>query len=297
MTTYFKSLVTMEHSPITTTYDPATNSRRICQDLKEILDSKHIKPNTVHSQLEKRLCASAIVPGYTGTYRPEGILFETDAPPGYVIPFDLMALTDGKTFTSADYHDSFMEGSGRFKFSSIEEMVGRYPDSGSAVDALNAFRKENGLEAINPGTMTYNECCFLEDVRIRPVALIGQGRAYDELSKEHGIPLFSSMKQYQRKEESTLYDFTRKSVMGALFRVGSSFVIDSLGYLALTGAELNSFADRFQWDKFLSVTAAVVAINFVDYRYDITNKLDRLAGSIIGSVRGLYSSQNHRDQD
>ena len=119
-------------------------------------------------------------------------------------------------------------------------------------------------------------------------------------ASSHDIPVFKSHDEYRTYAESqnisnnhpqspSLYDFTRKSVVGAFYRVGASFAIDGAVYLALTGGELKQFCDRFQWDKFLTVTAAVVAINFVDYKFEISNKLDRFARRAIDGVRPFYS--------
>lgn len=281
---YFKSFVTMEHQPITTTYDPDTKSRRACQSLVEVLETRQIKPNTVHSQLEKRLCASALLPGYAGTYRPEGLVFETDVSPAFVVPFDLMALTNGKTCTSSDYYDQFMQGSERFRYGRLDLMLKDFPDSRSAVQSLDLFRQEHGLDPMPKESMDYNECCFTKDVPIRPIAIIGQTHTYLAISEKYAVPRFGSIDEFLNAKSPSFYDFTRKSVMGAFFRVGSSFGIDAFGYLALTGGTFQKFLDRFQWDKFLSVTAAVVAINFVDYKFDITNKLDRLAQNTLARI-------------
>jgi hypothetical protein len=287
MNTYFKSLVTMEHSPVTTTYDSETNSRRTCQTLQEILDTNTIKPNTTHSQLKKRLCVSLIDTGYKGVYRPEGLVFETEERPDYAVPFDLMALTSGVSFTSADYNHGFLNGSEKFKYGSIDEMLGDYPDSEKAIRDLNAFRRQNGLKPVDAKTMNYTECCFERDVPIRPVAIIGRSSTYHELAKKYGIWACETFEEFSKPSPASLYDFTRKSIMGAIFRVASSFAIDGAAYMAVTGGELNKFFERFQWDKFLTVTAAVVAINFVDYKFDITNKLDRLAKAVIDRIKSF----------
>lgn len=287
MNNYFKSFVTMEQLPVTTTYDPDTNSRRTCQTLQEILETGTIKPNTTHSQLRKRLCVSLIHDGYKGVYRSEGLVFATEEKPGYAVPFDLMTLTSGKSFTSADYSHRFLDGSEVFRYESIDKMLRDYPYSEKAVRDLNKFRQQNGLDPVDDMALNYNECCFEEDVQIRPIALIGKSRAYHELSRKYDLPLYGAFEDYSRLRSPSLYDFTRKSMMGAIFRVGSSFAIDGAAYVAVTGGDLNRFFDRFEFDKFLSVTAAVIAINFVDYRFDITNKLDRFAKSAIDKIRSI----------
>jgi hypothetical protein len=273
MNTYFKSFVTIEHQPVTTIYNPEKDSRKTCQTLSQVLHQGVIEPNTVHSELEKRLCVSLMTNKYTGTYRPEGIVFATSVKPDYVVPFDMMTLTTGKTFTSSDFHSKFLRGYKKFVYDSIDSMLEENPDPKSTLTKLNEFRKSNGLEEIEKDTMNYNECCFNEKVQIVPIALIGSGPEYKKLSREHNIPLFNTYEEFSKQKNPSLYDFTEKSVIGAIYRVGASFAVDAATYLAVTGGSMNQFFERFQLDKFVAVTAAVVGINFLDYKFDITNKL------------------------
>jgi hypothetical protein len=102
-------------------------------------------------------------------------------------------------------------------------------------------------------------------------------------------------------ENSSLYDFTRKSVVGAVYRVGTSFAIDAV-YLSLLaagayyleegvdalGSLYNGFSDfgrSFDVGKFGRVAAAVVGINFIDYRWRVTERLDGVAKNIDLKVR------------
>src|SRR3989344_1899766 len=90
----------------------------------------------------------------------------------------------------------------------------------------------------------------------------------------------------------SLYDFTRKSVVGAGYRVGTSFVMDAV-YLSAVAAgtyyasenmdSLDSIAKGFSDfvssldpGKLMRVAGFVVGINFLDYKFDITNRLDNL---------------------
>lgn len=85
-------------------------------------------------------------------------------------------------------------------------------------------------------------------------------------------------------------DYTRKSVVGAVYRVGASFAMDAV-YLSLASAgtyyftkhqnEIQSiyhgFSDFFKSldiAKLGRVAGFVVAINFIDYKWDITNRLN-----------------------
>jgi len=90
-------------------------------------------------------------------------------------------------------------------------------------------------------------------------------------------------------EKPSLYDFTRKSVVGAVYRVGTSFALDGLfltvanavedvnnghGYLESVAMAAGDYLTNFDPEKFARVSAWVVGINFGDYRFDITNRLD-----------------------
>src|SRR3989338_7241954 len=93
-------------------------------------------------------------------------------------------------------------------------------------------------------------------------------------------------------DKPSLYDFTRKSVVGAGYRVGASFTMDAV-YLSAVAAgtyyasenmdSLDSIAKGFSDfvgsldpGKLMRVAGFVVGINFLDYKFDITNKLDNL---------------------
>jgi hypothetical protein len=193
MKTYFKSFVIMDHTPCTTIYDPDSNSRSVCQTLANVLENKLLIPHTKHFQLEKRLCVSFLTEGYPGTYRSEGIIFQTAQNPNYCVPFDMLALTANQALDNADYYKQFLAGAKQFKFKSLQDMLRQLPDSKTAIKSLNTFRKEQGLKTVDGEYMNYNECCFTESVRINPIALIGQDKSYHELAEKYNIQLYSSI--------------------------------------------------------------------------------------------------------
>ncbi len=82
----------------------------------------------------------------------------------------------------------------------------------------------------------------------------------------------------------SLADFTRKSVVGAIYRVGASFTMDAIGVAIATGT-LSQFGHDLEPAKLARVAAYVVAINFVDYRFGITDKLDHVAKNTIRYLR------------
>jgi hypothetical protein len=199
MDIYFKSFVILGHQPVTTTYNPETKSRTTCQTLNEVIETKTIKPNTKHATLKQRLCASLLCSGYSGSYRPEGIVFETEARPNYAAPFDMMTLTTGKTFTSSDYDSEFIPGSEKFIYNNIEKMLEDYPEASKGLKELNDFRKQNGLEEIDEVSMKYNECCFENNIAIKPVAIIGKSQIYRALARTYGLQRFDTLQQYACK--------------------------------------------------------------------------------------------------
>jgi len=103
-------------------------------------------------------------------------------------------------------------------------------------------------------------------------------------------------------ENPSLYDFTRKSVVGAIYRVGASFTMDAI-YLSLVAAGayyasenvdslesmargFSDFVESLDPGKLMRVAGFVVGINFVDYRLDVTNRLDRAAKKLQDGILG-----------
>jgi len=99
-----------------------------------------------------------------------------------------------------------------------------------------------------------------------------------------------------KMEKPSLYDFTRKSVVGAIYRVGASFTMDAI-YLSLLAAgayysseDINSlesvakgfsdFIHSLDPGKLTRIAGLVVGINFIDYKFDVTNKLDSIAKNL-----------------
>ena len=68
--------------------------KKAFQTLDNILSTNIIKPNTVSFGQKRRLSTTILHKNYNKTYRPQGIIFQTDANPDYVLPFDLVLLSD-----------------------------------------------------------------------------------------------------------------------------------------------------------------------------------------------------------
>jgi len=196
---YFRSFGKRKESlPLETSIlDPISGTRLTCQTLSEVLKHRIIRPNTRHHSLKDRLSASLPTQGFPGTYRPQGILFTTEQRPDYCVPFDLMALTYGKTFTSQDYGSDFLPGHERFVFPDFEAMEEQFPNSREALEALNTLREAHGLAPLDRDRI-YNEVCFEDAVGIQPVALVGTSPELIDLSRQHRIKRYGSMDGYLR---------------------------------------------------------------------------------------------------
>ena len=108
-------------------------------------------------------------------------------------------------------------------------------------------------------------------------------------------------------EKPSLGDYTRKSVVGAFYRVGASFTMDAC-YLSVVATaayystdnmnSLDSIANGFsdfmhtlEFNKLLRVTGFVIGINFIDYKFEVTNRLDRISKRIKNKLTDLIKKK------
>jgi len=185
-------MASIDNNLQTQTLDLSLQKMITCQTLNEIVSTQTIKPNTKHTELKQRLCVSAITSEYCETYRPEGIVFETTDNPSYAVPFDLMMLTKGITFTSSDYNASFLPKYQKLVYSDVKKMLKITPEI--ALKKLNEFRKESGLEEV--ATKKYNEVCFEKEIKIIPKALIGTSKETKDIASKYNLPHYTTIKEY-----------------------------------------------------------------------------------------------------
>ncbi len=195
-TVYFKSFRTRGNMPLEISMrDPVTGANRTCQTLEEVLEKKTLKQNTRHHVLRDRLSVSCPSPDFPGSYRPEGVLFTTGNSPAYCAPFDLMALTDGKTFTANDFGSDFLPGYEQFVFPDIKSMIRVFPTSQHAVKALNQFRSAHGLPAFSQ-ERAYSEICFEDEIKIEPIAIVGKSPEVYGLCWKNKIKRYDSVEDH-----------------------------------------------------------------------------------------------------
>jgi len=195
---YFKSFREGRRGPELASYDAVSGKYERSQTLGEVLETGVILPNTTHSKMSKRLSVSWGHSGFQGSYRPEGIIFSTEREPELYVPFDLMALTDGESFTSADYHSEFLKGHEKFLFGSSENIDLQYREgSRAAILALNVFRESHGLEPVEHDVMNYNEACFIGgEIPAEVIGLVGNSRGIREIGKARGLKVYGDFYDY-----------------------------------------------------------------------------------------------------
>jgi len=219
--TYFKSLNPLDGDLVTMSRDSAS-SKRICQSLGDIITKKVIMPNTKHIHLNDRLCASVITNAYRGSYRPEGILFRTEQTPEYCSPVDIMALTDGETFTSSDCNSKFFGKSKELIFSSVDNMLLAYGSPEEAHEKLVEIRSSYGLGSPEKPFL-YNECCFESPVKIVLVGLVGESDAIAKAARNSGLMVYPTIETFIKYNSDSLpktddYISLKPSANGELMR-------------------------------------------------------------------------------
>ena len=185
------------------------------QSLQNIMETGEIRPNTKSFGKQSRLACSIINQNYLGTYRSQGIIFQTKAEPDLVYPFDLVLLTDAKKIIVqyyriknklGDYYaNKLIKGSEKFVFKSLEEMLKAYPSAKALWTAVNNFRQKAGYQPLPEAKkrlVGYCEAIFHRPIKIKPVAIYGYTKLSRQIAKKYGLPhVLSAKKFYQQTQK------------------------------------------------------------------------------------------------
>ncbi len=188
------------------------------QSVENMVRSSIILPNTVSFGQADRLACTVLTEEYMQTYRPQGIIFQTDENPDYMAPFDLMVLANvpGEKILS-DYYsivDELKEHYGRalmpgyhdFLFKTIEEMLAVIPDPEAAWSMVNDLRERYGLSPIpesEKNLVAYNEAIFHREVPVTPIALFGKEELVPRLSERAellGLKVYGSAREFYEEK-------------------------------------------------------------------------------------------------
>ena len=190
--------------------------KRTLQTFAEIVASSVIKPNTKSFGQKKRLSTTILSDNYTKPYRPQGIIFQTDAEPDYVLPFDLVLLSNAENIVvhyyriknnlHIYYNHKLIDGYEEFIYKNIEAMLEKFSSPEHAWKTLNDFRAKHGYKPLPHSKYRlaeYNEEVFLGPVKIRPIAIFGYRAETRLLAKKHNLPHYVSAKDfYERVQRS-----------------------------------------------------------------------------------------------
>ena len=188
------------------------NKKITLQTIKNIVETRTIRPNTKSFGQKKRLSTTILSRNYLKTYRPQGIIFRTSIAPDYILPFDLVLLSDAKNIVvhyyrikdnlHVYYNHQLIKGYTKFIFKNIGSMIKEFSSPKEAWRAVNAFRKVHGHEPLPLSKyrlVEYNEAVFLRPVTIEPVALFGYHPKTKTLAKHYRLPYFVSAKKFYER--------------------------------------------------------------------------------------------------
>ena len=184
----------------------------VCQTLEEVLKDKMLKPNTRSFKQEKRLSTTILHQQYTKTYRPQGIIFTTEEKPEYVLPFDLILVTQSEKilvhyYRMRDnlhefYNHALIPGYEQFIFEDLDSLIKKFHSPEDAWKAVNDFRVANGQKRLPRPKFrlcSYNEAVFMKDIKIHPVAVFGYTKQAKVIADKFGLPHFKSAGDFWNK--------------------------------------------------------------------------------------------------
>jgi hypothetical protein len=180
-----------------------------CQSIDEIVQTGVIRPNTKSFGKQSRLCTTILAPNYLKTYRSQGIIFFPKRAPCYIVPFDLVLLTDAKKpivqysrikdNLQYHYNHRLIPGFDKFVFSNFEDLLRAFPTHKKVWSEITCFRTKAGLSPL-PLTkyrlIEYNEAVFESEISIVPVAIFGRGTVPRQIAKKHNLPLYASAREF-----------------------------------------------------------------------------------------------------
>lgn len=179
------------------------------QSVYDIVKTKTIKPNTKSFGRKRRLSCTILDDKYTKTYRPQGIIFQTNTKPNYIFPFDLVLLSATekiivhyyriKDNLHLYYNHVLIPGFEQFIFKNFSSMIRKYHSPEKAWTAVNKFRKANGFNELPKQKfrlVEYNEAVFHKPVKIKPIAIFGYRKETSEIAEKLNLPHYVSAKHF-----------------------------------------------------------------------------------------------------
>lgn len=182
------------------------------QSVDDIIKKKVIHPNTKSFGRKARLSTTILSKTYLKTYRAQGIIFQTHLAPSYILPFDLVVLSDAKKiivhyYRIKDnlhfyYNHELIPGFEKFIFKDFNTLMKRFPTHKVVWKEVNDFRakaKYKKLPLTKRRLIEYNEAVFERSVPISPVAIFGYSKKAREVAKKHKLPHFRTAREFYKK--------------------------------------------------------------------------------------------------
>jgi hypothetical protein len=182
-----------------------------CQSADNMISTGTIKPNTLSFGRSMRLSCTILSDQYTKTYRRQGVIFQTDDNPDYVMPFDLALLTEADSVTvdyykirknlHAYYTRDLIKGFEGFMFHDFRSMTKRFASPEDSWTEVNEFRKEAGYRSLPRSKyklVEYNEAVFHSPVKSNIVAIFGKNRNAKALAEKNHLLWFPSAEEFYR---------------------------------------------------------------------------------------------------
>ena len=187
-------------------------TKLLIKQYKIWLKQESLKPNTLSFGAQRRLAGTILDKNYTKTYRPHGIIFQTNENPEQVLPFDLVLLSATnniivhyykiKNNLHIYYRHKLIDGFERFIFKNFEEMLNKIPSPEIAWKMVNDFRKSKGYKELPKSKyrlVEYNEVIFHKPIKIKPIAIYGYKKETRKIAKELNLPHYISAKDFYKK--------------------------------------------------------------------------------------------------
>jgi len=182
------------------------------QTIKNIVKTNIIKPNTKSFGKQRRLACTLLDKNYLKTYRPQGIIFKTDAKPNEIYPFDLVLLSNAKKIVvqyyriknnlHMYYNHNLIPGFEKFIFKNYPEMLKKISSPKFAWKLVNEFRIKNGFDKLPKEKyrlVEYNEIVFTKPFKIKPIAVFGYTKKAREIAKVLGLKHYISAKKFYER--------------------------------------------------------------------------------------------------
>lgn len=159
-----------------------------------------------------RLSTTILHKNYLKTYRAQGIIFQTKVKPNYMMPLDLVLLSNAKKiivhyYRIKDnlhlyYNHSLLSGFKKFIFKDFSKMLKKFPSPEFVWKEVSKFRINAGHKNLSKQKyrlVEYNEVVFNKQIKITPIALFGYKKESKKLAKKYGLPHYISAKKFYEK--------------------------------------------------------------------------------------------------